>query len=70
MSSRSEARDPPATTTAVNNVLPAARGGIHQLLLLPFFKKVFAAHFQRIPSRSEARDLSAANAADFLKNFG
>ncbi len=63
LSSRSEARDLPATSTALLDAPAAAKQGICQLLALPFIKKVFAVYFRQIPCGAAGRDLPATSTA-------
>jgi hypothetical protein len=63
LSSRSEARDLPATSTALLDAPAAAKQGICQLLALPFIKKVFAVYFRQIPCGAVGRDLPATSTA-------
>ena len=70
LSSRSKARDLPATSTALLETPAAAKKGIHQLLPLPFIKKVFAVYFRQIPCGAAGRDLTAAAGAVFITTFG
>jgi hypothetical protein len=66
-SSRRAARDPSVTTTAAVMSSPPRSKGHTSYFHYSFYKKVFTAQFKQVPSRKEARDLSAVTSAVFTK---